>query len=561
MVGRSDGADFASKYRPRPFDHHRQRRARTHSVSADGRWVTFTAFDDPRIAGDTNRARDAFVRDLASSALINLSLDLPRFGRGRHPLISVSGNAAVFLVETNFDNDDVSGDLRYYHKHLVTGLVTLVDPVPVQRGSPDMLDLLHAEQAISADGNLVVYERDNARLYLRDIAAGTNQLITVTRFGGPASRGSGNALLSPDSRYAVFHNSGGDLVPNPPSGSYSNLYARDLSLGLTFLISADTNGAGLLGHSVATSFSASGRYLVFFGTYQGAAGPLVSYLYDFETRRATAICSDCTHPYLSADGRFVAFRRQRPFFSIRDVYVLDLSSGATELATENITASGGGNGTTFAPTLSGDGRYVVFASKASDLALNDTNNASDIFVRDRWRGVTLLLSMAGNAASSKPIMSPDGRTVVFQSFAGDLISGDYNRGLDIFAERLGAGDSDNDGMDDNWEQTYFNNLDRDGTGDLDSDAQTDLAEYFAGTDPTNLESVFEVLAIESTGTQKRLVWSAVPGKRYIVQSKSALSLVNWQNLTQPIAATATTASLTITSTGPDQAFYRVRVLP
>jgi hypothetical protein len=61
-------------------------------------------------------------------------------------------------------------------------------------------------------------------------------------------------------------------------------------------------------------------------------------------------------------------------------------------------------------------------------------------------------------------MSADGRTVAFQSFASDLVDGDYNEHRDIFVVKLGAGDSDNDGIDNNWEVAYFGDLSRDGAG-------------------------------------------------------------------------------------------------
>jgi len=83
----------------------------------------------------------------------------------------------------------------------------------------------------------------------------------------------------------------------------------------------------------------------------------------------------------------------------------------------------------------------------------------------------------------KPVLGGDGRTVLFQSFASDLVAQDFNNNRDIFVLRLGSGDSDGDGLDDDWELAYFGTLARDGTGDFDGGGQTDLAEYRAGTNP------------------------------------------------------------------------------
>src|SRR5206468_7498342 len=133
--------------------------------------------------------------------------------------------------------------------------------------------------------------------------------------------------------------------------------------------------------------------------------------------------------------------------------------------------------------------------------------ASDIFVRDRVSGTTILMSLnlqgtgSGNGSSTKPALGADGRTVVFQSVANDLVPRDYNDRRDVFVLRLGGGDTDEDGMDDDWEMAYFGALSRDGTGDFDGDGQTDLQEFLAGTDPTNIGSTLRVLTLSLSGTQ------------------------------------------------------------
>src|SRR5436190_8182026 len=130
-----------------------------------------------------------------------------------------------------------------------------------------------------------------------------------------------------------------------------------------------------------------------------------------------------------------------------------------------------------------------------------------------------------NRASSQPALSADGRTIVFQSFASDLVAGDYNGERDVFVVRLSGSDADGDGMDDDWEMAYFDTLDRDGSGDFDADGQTDWQEFRAGTDPTNAGSILRVLSLTVTGTypeqgrQTTIFWSTAPGKRYQVQFK------------------------------------------
>ena len=251
----------------------------------------------------------------------------------------------------------------------------------------------------------------------------------------------------------------------------------------------------------------------------------------------------------------MAYAAQRPGsaapFFINDIYVRDRTAGTVVRIGDNIA-----NDSSSRPLLSADGRYVVFTSKASNWVADDDNGVQDVFLHDRYRGVTYRLS-AGNGPSARHIISGDGRTVVFQSLASNLAAGDYNEGLDIFSVRLGAGDSDHDGMDDAWEMAYFNSLDRDGSGDFDGDGQSDFQEFLAGTDPTNAGSVLEVIAIRSLNpSQLRLLWSATAGKHYVIQSKSSLDAPSWTNVTEPITANTAAMAIDVASASP-AAFYRV----
>jgi len=96
-----------------------------------------------------------------------------------------------------------------------------------------------------------------------------------------------------------------------------------------------------------------------------------------------------------------------------------------------------GNSGSANSSISADGRYVVFDSTASNLVSGDTNNYPDIFVHDRVTGITSRISIApdgtqGNGLSSHPSISADGRYVAFESYANNLVSGDTNNTGDIF---------------------------------------------------------------------------------------------------------------------------------
>jgi hypothetical protein len=96
-----------------------------------------------------------------------------------------------------------------------------------------------------------------------------------------------------------------------------------------------------------------------------------------------------------------------------------------------------GNGHSEFASISADGRYVAFLSWASNLVPGDTNGTVDVFVHDRLTGQTTRVSVAsdgteGNGASWRPSLSADGRYVAFASEASNLVPGDTNDKSDIF---------------------------------------------------------------------------------------------------------------------------------
>ena len=154
-------------------------------------------------------------------------------------------------------------------------------------------------------------------------------------------------------------------------------------------------------------------------------------------------------PRLSADGRCVVFASAATNLVPEDtnqsidIFVADRWTGIT--TRESVAADGtqadDGSGT---PAISADGRYVAFTSRASNLVPGEANGCFEVFVRDRQTGTIVLASrsaagLAGNGDSYAPALSADGRCVVFQSLATNLVAGDTNAVLDVFVRDLVAG--------------------------------------------------------------------------------------------------------------------------
>jgi Tol biopolymer transport system component len=157
---------------------------------------------------------------------------------------------------------------------------------------------------------------------------------------------------------------------------------------------------------------------------------------------------DSTAPRLTPDGRFVLFVSTANNLVVGDnshqfvdVFVRDRASNSIILVSANLNGTGGGNGNSGWPSISADGRYVVFESGASDLVANDTNGVSDIFVRDLLAGTTRLVSIgadgsSANGVSRDAVITPSGRYVAFISSATNLVAGDTNKFPDVFVRDL-----------------------------------------------------------------------------------------------------------------------------
>ncbi len=151
------------------------------------------------------------------------------------------------------------------------------------------------------------------------------------------------------------------------------------------------------------------------------------------------------NPRLSGDGRLVAFqsdsRNLLPVDTtgVTNVFVRDRSLGVTSLVSLNVNPAAGilADGPSVRPDISADGRYVVFQSDATTLLPGDFNGASDIYVMDRHTGALERVSrglygVEANGPSSFPAISADGRHIVYQSDATNLVPADTNGASDVF---------------------------------------------------------------------------------------------------------------------------------
>ena len=149
---------------------------------------------------------------------------------------------------------------------------------------------------------------------------------------------------------------------------------------------------------------------------------------------------------MSGDERYVVFASSasdlvnQDHNGVSDVFVRDLGLGVTTRVSVGLRG-GDASGQSYGPAINGDGRYVVFTSYASNLIPDDGNATSDVFVRDMLEGVTVRASvdLAGgdpNDGSGARSISASGRVAAFESYATDLVPGRGDKWLDVFVARL-----------------------------------------------------------------------------------------------------------------------------
>src|SRR2546425_1904657 len=171
---------------------------------------------------------------------------------------------------------------------------------------------------------------------------------------------------------------------------------------------------------------------------------------------ARARSSFSFRPWMSADGRFVAFDSDSPTLvpgdtnTLRDIFVHDVATGTTTRVSVGLNGAQA-NGDSQRPTVSADGRYVAFWSAATNLVEGDTNKVPDAFVYDRQTDKTTRVSVRSDGAqangeSARPVISADGSVVAFESAASNLTPltvlrqpTDTNKVRDVFVHEMATG--------------------------------------------------------------------------------------------------------------------------
>lgn len=319
--------------------------------------------------------------------------DEPVVGSVRLARISGDGRSILFVTKQTLVADDLNDkdDLYVYDRigknfsrvAVNTGGITLTGPPAISGNGRYVAFGSTYRDIVSGD------TEESADVFVHDRQTGVNKMVSVSTAGVQADLPSGDPSISADGRYVAFASSAGNLVANDTNDNV-DIFVRDLESNITTRVSVSSAGIQANGDSFSPSISGDGRYVAF-----------------------SSVASNLVAGDTNAQV---------------DIFVHDRQAGTTTLVSVNDAGVQGNESSESQPTVSGDGRFIAFVSKASNLVVGDTNGKVDIFVRDQISGTTRRASVDGNGQQinnpvGAPSLSEDGRFVAFVSgaFTGDAV--------------------------------------------------------------------------------------------------------------------------------------------
>jgi Tol biopolymer transport system component len=468
-------------------------------LSADRHLVAFECPDGNLFPNDRNRNSDLIVHDIAQGTNELISLPLPELftatpnGPSTGVGSSVSSNGLLMAFSSDADNlvaNDTNSRPDIFVRDIVAGTNLLVSVDT--NGFPS--DGASYETAISADGRYVAFTSSADNLvpndgnrtfdvFRRDLLTGTTELVSVSTDGISSANGNSRApVLVGNGRYVLFLSAATDLAPG--AGIAEKLFCRDMVAGKTFALT--TNGysaysasrdntfvavAGINGGLIAPlavwdcansswvysngvanvgslKISPNGQRIAYL-TFSSASVHLLDWATG--TDRTIGQAGGLGRAQFTSDGNLFVYNTttsQLPIDTnaISDIYLYDFQFGTNSLISRSYLG-GAANGISDSPDVSADGRFIVYRSVATNIVPNDLNGEADVFIYDRVTQTTTLLSASrfgnrsGSHVSMAPHFSADGNTLLFESWASDLVPHDFNATGDVFAYGLSGGSS------------------------------------------------------------------------------------------------------------------------
>jgi hypothetical protein len=381
--------------------------SRNPSISADGRYVVFQSTGTNLVPWDINPHSKIFLRDTLNNTitLISTGYNGPASDHSQHSQISDNGEFVVFESNSNnlvvWDDNGVS-DIFLYTRN--TQQFTLIST-----GYNGHANGASYNPNISADGNIISFSSEATNIVMSDSnnesdvfvynrTTGITDRISVSSTASQADAQSSNiASISDNGRYIAFWSPATNLVTGDTNNVW-DVFIRDRSNNTTERVSVSSTGVQAIGaSSLKPRISADGGFII------------------FESHASNLVTDDTN--------------------SVADIFLRDISNNITERISVSSTGMQA-NGSSTNSNISADGRFIVFQSNATNLVTGDTNGFSDVFIYDTDHQTTERISVTStgaqaNGVSYNPTISANGRYISFATDATNLLSGDTNGFRDI----------------------------------------------------------------------------------------------------------------------------------
>lgn len=379
------------------------------SISGDGRYVAFESQASNLVPGDTNGARDIFVRDRTSGTTTRVSVSSSGVESNSDSTQAKISHSGRYVVFASYANNLVSGDTNNVYDIFMYDMTNAT----LSRVSTSSTEGQQNSGAgwpdVSADGRFVVFETsannldptvtgtsNGQQVFLKDTTTGAIKMLsrsTANVVGNGASR---LPHISCDGGVVTFASDASNLVANDTNG-YGDIFVNSLGWNADQITNITLGGNH---HSNSPDISCNGNAVA----YHSGATNLVSG---------------------STNGGIFAYNRLGATTAKVSVY----SNGAQATASSQY------------PSISEDGRFVAFQSREQFQTADTNSDNDDIYVHDTKDHTTQLVSINSSSYaagwSTEPAISADGAYIAYQSAANSLVAGDTNGYQDIFASRTG----------------------------------------------------------------------------------------------------------------------------
>jgi len=315
---------------------------------------------------------------------------------------------------------------------------------------------------ISKDGNVVGFLSYSVLLdpidtdtfgdvYVYDKTTGNFELISVATDGTKSDAGGQPVTISDDNRYVIFVAKASNLMPND-NNSWEDLYIRDRVLGTTECLSLNESGVSVYGRSntYGQAISADNRYVVFQSAAYLTSTDINAYwdiyLHDRTTNTKQLISlglggqpanQTSNSPAIAANGSRIVFRSQSMNLvandqngTVADIFSYDMATGQIELVSQTAAGVQSASSATH-PSVSDDGNYVLFSTMATEYRGDTPTQLYRSWRKNMTTGALELASVNYNNQplsdhAYTPKISPDGRFVIYDSSANDIVTDDLN---------------------------------------------------------------------------------------------------------------------------------------